>query len=1067
MNKITPVDKNIREKIREELNKSFLVEASAGTGKTTCLVDRITNALIKEKVRPHELAAITFTKAAASELRLKVLLKLFNIRAAEEDELEKEKISKVIAMMGSAEISTIHSFYGRLLSERPVESGLDSQVKVLEEENNVPERIWMKYLEDNIESFIRYEDILFVLEVLSVSMDSFKDFCFKSTNYPDLSLKGLPEALNREDMISETIKLFEDFTVWIPSSISKCNNPDNDIYCGEVRGMLDTWERLKDSPKTDRFAYAARMNKVTEVKNQEMDNWDKVGRKNQGKAESEEAQRQLNNIKSITSDYLYLLNYELFEHFRSFFEEYKRRHSVITFVDSLMKARDMLREHPEARKYFRDKFKMILVDEFQDTDPVQAEVIAILSSDDENIEDWRDLNIMPGKLFVVGDPKQSIYRFRRADITIYEEFKRLFNSEENQVLKLKQNFRSYPGITDFVNSAFEERMKADENLSSPAYEPIESMKETGGGVIILNMDLTLPTDPDDYSYRGALKVDYLRPREQEAFAAWLKDTVESGALKRASGEKVEYGDILILFKVTTSIGGWEKALAEKGIPVENISSKDFFERAEVKEAVAILTAAGCPSDTMAVYGALKSSAFGLSDTEIFSIVRDNKSLNLFKINNLESIPPTASSAIKRLKKLSKDSQHISDDSYAGYLLRESGLINYYANILKSPGAVSSLMKISSAMEALVLNEGVDFYCALERLSDMTDEEEKSLYLESERPSGVRLMSIHQAKGLESPVVVLGDLSQGRVDSRFADKYIDRASQSYYKTYSARRAESHEDAKDFNTDPLGWEELKNEEVAFMKQEELRLEYVLSTRASEHFILLSTHKPSGFSKELLETAHNIPVKEEVYINYGSISRGEKSELKIPPSDDKGLDKYLKDRESKIKSFVDRYYVRENPSRMDENFTGLDEGYGTEHGNTVHGILKYIFDNPGEKIDYKKYERDEIVEEQVGRVVNSSIWKRALEAREAYAELPILLYNEDKRKLIRGVIDLVFKENDGWVIADYKTNKITGSEKVKELKEKYSSQMDSYKRVFEELTGERVKETVVLFLDEKVIV
>jgi len=138
-----------------------------------------------------------------------------------------------------------------------------------------------------------------------------------------------------------------------------------------------------------------------------------------------------------------------------YYSRWRRDHGILNFADLLTGTADLLRSNPGVRQYFKERFTHILVDEFQDTeDPVQAEIILFLTGSDSSEKNWRNISPVPGSLFVVGDPKQSIYRFRRADIDIYNMVKKIFTDGAGEVLELYSNFRSLPFMADTVDKVF-------------------------------------------------------------------------------------------------------------------------------------------------------------------------------------------------------------------------------------------------------------------------------------------------------------------------------------------------------------------------------------------------------------------------------------------------------------------------------------------------------------------------------------------------------------------------------------------------------------------------------------
>ncbi len=1092
------LDKAIRDKISNDFNSNFLVEASAGTGKTTCLVDRITNALLKGLVKPKKLVVITFTNRAADELKSRVLQNLFRKQSECKGKLP-DNLNEIIEGMESAEISTIHSFYQRLLSERPLEAGLDADLKVMDEDGPGPDIVWKLYMENEIADFYRKDDLYFAIEAAGISMNYFRNFCFERAKYPELSLSGIPETLSKDKFIEICCSEFKRFTNWAFSSLKKCHNPVNDKYSRQLISIIKSWKNLKTYSPEEKISFISNQ-KIVKFPKEDGVNWNLTGSVSVGRKECKEAQERMDVIKTFIADNLYSLAGSISEHFMRFFERYKTKTSAITFVDSLVKARDMLKWNKDVRKYFQNKYKMILVDEFQDTDPVQAEVIAWLCSRDTDTDDWRKVKLEPGKLFVVGDPKQSIFRFRRADIRIYEEFKKFFKEDERLILR--ENFRASEGITESVNAFFSLHIKKRNDFSSPEYQPIHSYRGKGGNTILLNLKMVLQADYDNEkeffdhgkTERG-LKSTHIREREPYLIACWLNNIIKSGSFITGKNKrKLEPGDVMILFRRKAYINDWVRAFQKFELPVENISGEKFFSSREVREAVSLLRAIAYPNDTVSLYSVLKSPLFGISDSEIYSLVKGH---GILDYNKKEKVHP----AFQLLKKLRKESFIVDDSQKARYIFEKSGMLYFYGEVMKKEQSAAALIKLSSMVEDICINEGLDFSSAIRSIENRPHTSQ-DLYLEKEKPKAIRLMTIHQAKGLESPMVLLGDMTAFRSSSKqsLISKYIDRDNNKYYQKFIANRMISSRNSKDFEGLPENWETFKEIEKVFIEQEDRRLEYVACTRAEDYLVIPYTErlKPSSYYRRLMDFMKKYPECEKISINYSDYidKPGVSKEKEIKP-----YKADIKEYENKIETIKERFneglYKRVSPSaKVEEKVPHLKEGYGEEFGTIVHELLERLIYNPhlmemslqGEKIlspviarreatkqsqaeiatsprdsrNDKKKEDKELINKQLNNAISSNVFKRALNAGEKYSEFSLGIYDEEKKEMVSGSIDLCFKEKDGWVIVDYKTNKIDNPEMQKEFILHYKPQLREYKKTFENITGEKVKETILLFLD-----
>jgi len=1050
--------------IKNDFTKSLLVEASAGTGKTTSLVSRMVNAFLLGKAKPEKTVAITFTNRAAEELKSRVLQNLFEKQAKLEGE-ERRKIDRIILEIGNVQISTIHSFYQHMLSQKPAEAKLDTSIRILEEESEEYDRLWKKFQDNDYEG---KEDLIFAVEVLGIGAGSFRDFCRKRIDYPELNLSFPQQKITKEKMFEECVFRFNKFTEWAAGSMRKCNNPDDDPYCRRLGHIIEEWKAMAGYEMEHKISYIMHLKKMPEPKCRE--NWNKLGKRYIGKIEKEEAESKLKNIKEIIIQFLFGAACKIAEEFLGFFNDYSSKHSIITFQDSLMRARNLMRNDPEVREYFRRQYDLVLVDEFQDTDPVQAEVIAWLCSDNEE-DDWKMLNLVPGKLFAVGDPKQSIFRFRRADISIYEEFKTMFKKEE--ILTLEKNYRSSRKVAELVNSYFKKEIRLTDDFSSPDYSPIIPARKQEGKVVLLDMKLfneqEKQQNPELFN-RGKLKAQYLKEREPSGIAWWIKNKIigsedfavedmETGELRKPRPE-----DIMVLFRNKANIDKWADAFESFGLPVENISGEGFFKREEVRDGISLLRAVAFPSESASFYGAVKSPLFSVSDKEIYQLKREWGYVGYLGEKSVSDDCPSMKKAVEVFRSISSQKLKIPDAHIARYILERTGAIYLWAYILNNKQAALSLIKLASITEQIVKTENLDFPSAMNRISEMAEEGVGAeMYLEEEVPSGIRLMTIHKAKGMESPIVITGDMS--KTEYIRTDRYVDRANSILHMPFQCSFIETNNSwNSDFCAEPQDWEKYKEIEDDFQIQEEKRLRYVSCTRAREYLIVTNSHELSNkvYYRGIIEHLKKNDFRTEKTFNYAELSNEENTEIKIIAPYKKGLEEYVNEFEKKLESFKIPVFTKTLPSKIENYEKKEHEGYGAEHGIKIHEILQMLIEAENFNPNIEKIAKNKIERKHLTAAVENDIWRRVAMSEKRYAEFQIGYFNDEKQELIHGEIDLIFKEGNKWVIVDYKTNKIESKEEQEELKKFYSRQLDYYKKTFEKVTGEKVKELKLLFLD-----
>ena len=303
------------------------------------------------------------------------------------------------------------------------------------------------------------------------------------------------------------------------------------------------------------------------------------------------------------------------------YEEMKAKNGALDFLDLLLVARNLVRDNRRVREGFQRRFERIFVDEFQDTDPLQAEILLLLAADDPGETDWRKAKPHPGRLFVVGDPKQSIYRFRRADVSIYREVCRRVQDWGAALLHLTTSFRSVPEIQSFVNAAFAPVMTGDELTLQAEYVPLAHHRP---GLAAQPSVIALPV-PEPYArrYVTGRPIEQSLPAAVGAMVDWIIDTSNWQVTERsgAAPVKVSAKHICLLFRRFVS---WEsdvtrpyvEALEARGIPHVLVGGRAFHEREEVEALRAALTAIEWPDDELSVFATLRGPFFAIGDEEL-------------------------------------------------------------------------------------------------------------------------------------------------------------------------------------------------------------------------------------------------------------------------------------------------------------------------------------------------------------------------------------------------------------------------------------------------------------------
>src|SRR5688500_2981555 len=527
-------DQAVRDAIANDLDVTLVVEAAAGTGKTTELVRRILRVLATGKARVGDLAAVTFTEKAAGELKLRLRQELEVARTrADEAGDERTRLEHALKNLEEAHISTIHGFCADLLRERPVEAGIDPLFRVLtdgEARRFYDEAFgawFQEVLEDTPEGVRRSlrRSTGGAARGGGPSDDGPVDR-LRAAGWDLVDWRDFPAAWTRPDfdraqMIGTLVAEVHAFA----ATTAQASSP-RDPLCVDTAAARRASDEL-------RLIVAAGDDDAAEAVLVDLcrDRDFRRARKGSGaafgrglpragvQATHQTLVQQLDEFKAhADADLAALLREELRGSITRY-ERLKAEHGALDFLDLLLRARNLVRDRDEVRGHFQERFTCLFVDEFQDTDPLQAELLLLLAADDPAQRDWTRVRAVPGKLFIVGDPKQSIYRFRRADVGIYRQVCEQLVRDGARAVQLTTSFRSVPNIQRAVNAAFRPLMTGDADTLQAGYVPLGPSREDGAGQ---PSPLALPV-PEPYRKRNVsgIAIEASLPDAVGAFVEWL------------------------------------------------------------------------------------------------------------------------------------------------------------------------------------------------------------------------------------------------------------------------------------------------------------------------------------------------------------------------------------------------------------------------------------------------------------------------------------------------------------------------------------------------------------------
>ena len=798
----TPVDNVDRLLIRDALDDTVIVEAAAGTGKTTELVHRILNVIATGRARIEQIVAVTFTEKAAGELKLRIRKELESLRQ-QSDAIVHERLTDAIGRLEEAHVSTIHGFCADLLRERPVEARVDPLFEVLAEAGagRIFNEAFLGWLHGQLED--PPEGVRRALRRSVWSRDGrdrdegpverLRRAARELAEWRDFTGPWRRDPFDRDSELDRVIARVHEVAAICSTAVSTRDPLYLDLTpVREVSHHIEIAARL-DAP--DRDGWEARVIDLAQDRN--------VRRARRGRERTygpgvardtvwtayETLMAELDQFqRAADCDLAALLHEELRDIVKEY-ERLKQRAGALDFVDLLLRARDLLVEHAPVRQAFQSRFTHIFVDEFQDTDPLQAEILLLLAADTAAEGDWRQVTPVPGKLFIVGDPKQAIYRFRRADVETYREVCELLEARGARRAFLHTSFRATPAIQRAVNAAFAPLMTGDRATVQAQYVALSSYREENVGQPAV---IALPV-PEPYGQRrvAGYAIEKSLPAGIGAFVHWLLNESGWSVTERTTPDgpptlvPVKARHVCILFRRFLHFGEdvtrpYVEALESRGVSHLLVGGKSFHGREEVDTLRAALSAVEWSDDELSVFATLRGALFAFDDETLLDYWHRYRSFHPFTVpaDVVPELGPVAD-ALRLLRGLHSGRNHrpVADTitrllnatrAHVGFVLRQAG-----------EQALANVLHVAELARRYEMSGGISFRGFVEELREQADggQAAEAPILE-EGSDGVRLMTVHKAKGLEFPVVILADMT-AKLRGERADRLIDRERHACY------------------------------------------------------------------------------------------------------------------------------------------------------------------------------------------------------------------------------------------------------------------------------------------------
>jgi ATP-dependent helicase/nuclease subunit A len=841
-------DADARRTISDALDDTLVVEAAAGTGKTTELVNRILRVVATGRATMVQIVAVTFTEKAAGELKLRLREALEQERASATEVVVRDRLELALATLEEAHVNTIHGFCAELLRERPVEASVDPLFKVLTEPlaDRLYSRAFRRWLQDALND--PPEGVRRALRRTSAPMG-------RDNDGPIDRLRGAGRALAE----------WRDFPQpWHRPPFDRASAIDRHVSAlHRLAALTEGASSTRDNLYIDTDAVRRLSRQITLEQSfgqRDLDGWEarlvdltrdrgfSRTRKGSGYKFGKDASRadvltardllfaDLQQFrKEADADLAACLQREL-AGATARYQELKAAAGALDFADLLVKARDLVKLNAVVRGHLQKKFTRIFVDEFQDTDPVQAEILLLLADS------------TPGKLFIVGDPKQAIYRFRGTDVGTYWNVSRELASRGGRILQLTTSYRSVPAIQRFVNAAFAQEMIADDATLQAGYVPLSPFRAEDDSQPAI---VALPV-PRPYASRGFLKpsakaIEASLPDAIGGFVAWLVDPKNGWQVseRNADGSErrlpVQPRHVAVLFRRFVSFGddvtrGYVDALEARAIPHLLVGGKAFHGREEVETIRAALAAIEWPDDELSVFATLKGSLFAIDDEQLLEFRHRFGAFHPFRVprelggNSGQELALTAeptahlapiADALRLLQQLHRrrnyrpvaDTVHrlvAETRAHVGFILRPAG-----------EQALANVLHVAELARQYEASGGISFRGFIDALRAAAESEAAEAPILEEGSDGVRLMTVHKAKGLEFPVVILADVTC-RISRSDASRYLDPS-----RGLCAMKIGG--------WSPYELHEHEQVEVAREQAEGVRLAYVAATRARDLLVV----------------------------------------------------------------------------------------------------------------------------------------------------------------------------------------------------------------------------------------
>ena len=1092
--------------------KDIVVTAGAGTGKTRTLVARYLS-LLAEGIPLRSILAITFTKKAAREMRNRVREEVRKYLLAEDlPEEEHDAWRRVYEGLDGARISTIHSLAGEILKGHPAEMGLDPEFEMLDENESarlkslaVEAALTWAGSQEQTSGLFPVIGAWKLRRILGELLNKRLDVASALDGQPDdlwslwqpILIAPLQEFIQNPSVRSGLDSLAE---LKYDGSMERAQEA-GDLLVEDLGYVIESWETIKESASQGDWVKASRA--VGPLR----DHLKQKGKKdNWAPANPRAVIKEIQNIFQVTigtTDLDFAVDRKLakeiipslkalFQFANQWYGEAREGLNGLDFDDLEEKILVLFNEFPEVLSYWQGEIDSLLVDEYQDTNSRQRELVNLLNGGQK-------------QLFIVGDGKQSIYRFRGADVEVFrQEQDRI--SREGEAYQLETSYRSHPQLLANLNGLLEPVLGGQSDL--PYLEPFFRLKAGREKPAMLDLPAYI-----EFHLAAGSKAAGAGDLAAAAVATRLLEIFESDPGISAD-ERINYGDVAVLCRASSSFAPFEGAFEQAGIPYTTVSGQGFYDRPEVRDVLNALQVFGDPQNDLALAGLMRSPVCGFPDqflldlrvyqfTESLGSLLDAARKYLSEMGGQEAAG--LSSFILLVEEFSTLAGRVTAAELINRFLDRTG----YAAGLVLAGqerGVSNLRKLVSDAHASGLVNLTDFLNSVREIRSIAIREGEAQFVSE---GAVQIMTVHQAKGLEFPVVILGDAEKR---DRFTRDILIDERFGLIPPFSYQRVEA-----DQNGDPVIREgksyayELAFESERLKDEAEAdRLLYVAATRAQDLLLLSGAvgnptrdHTlPSlpGWIGKLAESlgfdGNDLTIDPEGGgIHQRQIRQDHLAaslfvyEAEVDPASIRSGSREARKEEggsfdpASWENMAARVGAAEPAARPRKPiYSPITLGSASQAparivGEIVHHALeRWKYPVLGEKdflnwveVEFRSagvYDSRAIqsgyrrVRQILERFSATDLHQRMDEAERLLHEVPFALL-DDQSHFLAGSIDALFLENGSWFVVEFKTDQIRQGDEIDWNSVDYLQQVENYLKAAESLIGQR-PEPILCFLD-----